>query len=308
MKNEKSNNEKARSGKGKNIALAIIGFFLALLIFVGVFLWLNPTWLSHIKAAFLFLTNSKEKLESNIQKIENERIEAVQSSGLIVTKEAETALADGLITTEQFQSILLGSLGLDEAIAENSKLDNAEMNIDGDEQTPEAETDENEAKKADNSSLDEKDDETVKNTDGKDKKPADSKPSAKPSANPSDASANKTDNVDEQIASLVTRMYVLKANYVGQIDGVVGAMRNEFYKLPKEQQTKSSKQSIATKYISKINAMEAQCDAQVNAVVSELKQLLNKAGRDYSLADAIVSTYNAEKENTKAYYISTYGD
>ena len=54
--------------------------------------------------------------------------------------------------------------------------------------------------------------------------------------------------------------------------------------------------------------MEAQCDAQVDAIVSELRPLLRESGKDMSLADSILSTYASEKENTKAYYLSQYGD
>ena len=52
----------------------------------------------------------------------------------------------------------------------------------------------------------------------------------------------------------------------------------------------------------------ADITARVKAVVDELRQLLKSNGEDTSLADTIWQTYLSEKENTKAYYISTYGD
>ena len=103
-------------------------------------------------------------------------------------------------------------------------------------------------------------------------------------------------------------MYVLKSEYEGSVAAIVESMKSEFAALPAGQRTTSAKSSIASRYMGTINSMEAQCDAQVNAIVSELRQVLSANGRDMSLADSILSTYAAEKENTKAYYLSQYGD
>lgn len=123
-------------------------------------------------------------------------------------------------------------------------------------------------------------------------------------------SSESTDVSDYQRrkAELINRMYVLRSNYISQIDGIIASMKSEYVQLPLEERTLSAKQSIASKYISQIDAMEKQCDAQVKAVVDELRQLLKENGEDTSLADTIWQTYVSEKENTKAYYISTYGD
>lgn len=144
-------------------------------------------------------------------------------------------------------------------------------------------------------------------------KPTDSvkTPEQKPEqqTKPSDGNGvNTSASVDEQVASLVTKMYVLKSEYEGSVAGVVSSMKAEYSALPAAQRNTSAKSSIASRYMGTINAMEAQCDAQVNSVVSELRQILKENGRDTSLADSILSTYAAEKENTKAYYLSQYGD
>lgn len=119
---------------------------------------------------------------------------------------------------------------------------------------------------------------------------------------------DKQKAVDEQVAGLVAKMYVYKSQYSGSISSLVSSMTGEYYKLPAEQQTYSNKVAIYNRYASQIATMEAQCDAQVNALVSELRALLSKNGRDTSLADSLLSAYAAEKENTKAYYVSRYAD
>ena len=124
----------------------------------------------------------------------------------------------------------------------------------------------------------------------------------------SQPSASTGSSADEQIAALVTKMYVLKAEYEGAVAGIVESMKAQFSALPASERTTSSKSSIAASYMGQINSMEAQCDAQVNAIVSELRQVLSSNGRDTALADSILSTYASEKEATKAYYMSQYGD
>lgn len=124
-----------------------------------------------------------------------------------------------------------------------------------------------------------------------------------------DSTTQATDEVDKQIASLVAKMYVYKSQYTSQISSLVGAMSYEFYHtFPPEEQTYANKMPIYNKYSAKIAQMEAQCDAQVATLISDLKTLLIENGRDVSLADSLLAAYNTEKENSKAYHISRFAD
>ena len=122
------------------------------------------------------------------------------------------------------------------------------------------------------------------------------------------SNVNDSSESDEQIASLVAKMYVYKSQYTSSIASIVDTMYYQFYALPVEQQTYSTKVSIYNGYAGQIAAMEAQCDAQVNTLVSQLRALLKENGRDESLADSLLAAYNTEKENSKAYHISRYAD
>ncbi len=305
MKDKKINTKK-KMGKGTKIALAVLGAFAAVVLAVGVLLVSSVDSLdelktipSHIRAVYLLLTNSKQELEENLKNIKQDGMNEVKKVGLELTPEMEDALSKELITSAQFNDILLGNKSLDEAIAENDITSRSDENSEKQETSENVDKTENAAQE-DKTALtnNEKTDNTVKETNKKEQTTT---------ANTNTAT-NNNGSTDERIAELVTKMYVLKANYVSQIESIVDLMKSEFSKLPVEKQTTSSKQSIAGKYMSRINAMEAQCDAQVNAIVTELEQLLKKSGRDNSLAEAIKSTYAAEKDNTKAYYVATYGD
>ena len=316
------------NNKRKKTALKVIGIILLIIVVViGVFAF---KYRSHIKAAVIWLTTSDEDIQKNIEAAKNQQTEVLNDSGFYANAEADEALASGEITAEQHTQILLGSLTLDEIRkqnSENTQNETSQNTETADEPQTEDEVDKNEYQ--DTGSVN--DTEDVGKTDSVvsenkmpsvpesvDEERAESPPvSNKPVESDKESGsqtelqnqpADNTSNVDKRIAELVTKMYVLKSEYTGAVEGVVSSMKAEFVQLPPEQRTKSAKQSIAANYMSKINAMEVQCDAQVNAIVSELKKILEENGRDMSLVDAILSSYATEKENTKAYYLSTYGD
>jgi hypothetical protein len=286
---------------------------------------------SHIRSAVIFLTTSSEDIRGNIDKAKDEQSEALINVGFNASKELDEALQSGAITPEEHTQILLGNISLDEVLAKDQentdpKPDgevNEDQSSDGVEET-QKET-ENSVPEENKKPVDDAGEENValpeqngsdKNNQHKPDKEDKPKQPANKNDKPTDTSEKPSGNgstqgssdADKRIAELVTKMYVLKAEYTGAINGVVASMKAEYSKLPREQQTTSSKAQIASGYIGKINAMEAQCDAQVNAIVSELRQILKNNGRDTVLADNILSAYATEKENTKAYYISTYGD
>lgn len=344
---ENGGKKKKKKNIAKKIFLWIFGILIAIAVALTVFFIRNPHWWNHLMAVRRAIFQTEEETRNNLEKIQNQRIEEVNKEGLNLTKEAEEALVNKLIDEEQFKQILLGKITLEAALSQtqNNQENPTDENIgdlNGEEETSESdEIEETDPVSPSPDGEKQNSDATVTTPDStnsqqKDKvtdktnevgktdtqtppslpqKPVDDKPIAEapkpvtpqPPQQVTEPSADVS-AVDERIAELITKMYVLKSTYVSQIEGIVAQMKAEFVKLPPEQRTTSAKQSIATGYMSKINAMEAQCDAQVNAVVSELRTLLKKNGRDVTLADTIVSTYNSEKENTKAYYINTYGD
>lgn len=316
------------NNKRKKTALKVIGIILLIIVAViGIFAF---KYRSHIKAAVIWLTTSDEDIQTNIETAKNQQTEVLKNSGFYANAEADDALALGEITAEQHTQILLGSLTLDEIRkqnSENTQNENPQNTETADEPQTEDEVDKNEYQNTGGVN----DAEAVGKTDssgGKNNVPsvsknvdeerAESPPVSNEPAESDNESgsqtevpkqpADNTSEVDKQIAELVTKMYVLKSEYTGSVEGVVSSMKAEYAQLPPEQRTKSAKQSIAASYMSKINAMEVQCDAQVNTIVSKLKSILEDNGRDMALADAILSSYATEKENTKAYYLSTYGD
>lgn len=314
------NEEKKSKGRSKKKFLIVLSVIL-LLVLVAVTV-IGIKFQSHIKAAVIWLTTSDEDIQKNIDDAKDKQTEVLNNSGFYASKELDEALMSGKITSQEHTQILLGELTLEQVL----QKDNNSEDIPPDNPLPSDETKNEEdisPPVSDNppgKPLPEKSEPADKTLDENNKSPENEKKPVEVSKENPAAGKNQTAeepakqetvttaDVDKRTAELVTRMYVLKSEYTSQVEGIVSAMKAEYSKLPPEQRNFSAKRTIATSYLGTINAMEAQCDAQVNAIVTELRQLLRANGRDEAIADSILSTYAREKENTKAYYLSTYGD
>lgn len=373
---EKKQDEAKKSfSKTKIIVLSIVGTLLAaLIVFTAVFI--VPNW-GNIKAAWIWMTTSKEDISKNITAARQTAYDAAKNAGYEMTEDIYNAYVNGEITEQQMSDIVAKKYTLEEAremnsapqtqqtftpskldaveALENGEITDAQLSLimsgektldevksenqasentdtqDGDQNSPEPDNDDTQTPDASENgnstgaSFSQDALDAYKNGEISDSQLAEignnnktleqakqentvQSPATNTTAPTSPPAQSTGQTVDEQIASLITRMYVLKAEYEGKVAGIVDQMKADYSKLPAEQRTKAAKSSIATEYMGVINQMEAQCDGQVDLVVTELRTLLKDNGRDTSLADTIVSTYATEKENTKAYYLSTYGD
>ncbi|MBE6681438.1 MAG: hypothetical protein E7600_04035 [Ruminococcaceae bacterium] len=373
---------KKRFSKTKIVILSIAGTLLtALIIFIAAFV--VPNW-GNIKAAWIWMTTSKEDISKNITAARQTAYDAAKNAGYEMNEDIYNAYINGKITEQQMSDIVAKKYTLEEARKMNSvtqsqqtqasqtvtftpskadaveayerneiTADQLSLIMSGektlDEVKSENQVSENTDVEGETQDNPESDDGT-NNTQipgtsessngaafsqdaldaykkgeisdsqlaeiGNNNKTLDQakqentvqtpQPNTAAPTSPPAQSTGQT--VDDQIAALITRMYVLKAEYEGKVAGIVEQMKADYSKLPAEQRNKTAKSNIATEYMGVINQMEAQCDGQVDIVVTELRTILKDNGRDTALADAIVSTYATEKENTKAYYLSTYGD
>ena len=303
-----------RLKKAGRIVLIIIAAAVVLVIVAAAGVMLFKPDLA--KAVYHGLASSSEDIEKKLEQNEKELINTINDFGFTLTEEDVKLLNEGSLTEEQMTKLLLGDtsvldeLGNGENSAEaggasGSQSQNGEGSSDGEVS--------NSASSGGMSSGAAKPSAGQSDSGGvlKPSKPASSgstsaKPSGTNTGSGTQLTAEQKREYDEKIASLVAKMYALKAQYTGKVEGVVSSMKAEYAALPKEQRTASAKSSIASSYLGTISSLEAQCDAQVNAVVSELREVLEKSGSDTSLADSILTAYANEKENTKAYYINKY--
>ena len=107
------------------------------------------------------------------------------------------------------------------------------------------------------------------------------------------------ETIDQAIQKEIATMYVLRETYVGKLDVIIQAAINEYA----ASDGSKSKEDIVYGKFQELTALEKECDQQVAAVTSRMRDLLKQAGKDTSLADQVEDTYQTEKSMKKAYYI-----
>lgn len=138
---------------------------------------------------------------------------------------------------------------------------------------------------------------------------AQSKPSNQPSDSGSGLNQNNSNaDYNTQISDLVAQVYVIKARFTSSLRGLEQTVCNEFYSLPKSEWNNENKNRIIKKYTQSALDMQADCDAQVNDILTRLKPLLSAAGKDESIINTIKTSYENEKKSTKSMYIKKYLD
>lgn len=127
-------------------------------------------------------------------------------------------------------------------------------------------------------------------------------------ANGSNSSGTSEDRLANESTSsvLIAKLYVLKGSYVAKLDALESEGIAEYANTPNK--NTSWKASMISKYSGKVAALEGECDAKFEAIVSELKTELEKNGEDTSIIKTIRSTYEKEKQIKKANYLNTYMD
>ena len=120
----------------------------------------------------------------------------------------------------------------------------------------------------------------------------------------SSSSINTTSqNYDAQLAAMVGEIYALRTSFVGQLDGLLQQAKAEYGALSPEQREKQ-KNSLASKYIGLAGSLEANCDSQMEAILSRIQKHLKENGGDTSLVKEIRKVYENEKALKKSYYMS----
>lgn len=120
----------------------------------------------------------------------------------------------------------------------------------------------------------------------------------------SSSSINTTSqNYDAELAAMVGEIYVLRASFVGQLDGLLQQAKAEYSALSPEQREKQ-KSSLTSKYIGLAGSLESSCDSQMEAILSRIQKHLKETGGDTSLIKEIRKVYENEKALKKSYYMS----
>ena len=106
---------------------------------------------------------------------------------------------------------------------------------------------------------------------------------------------------DAKVQNLFAQLYVLKNSFSNRVDAIINECIDEFLALDPSKQTKMMKVRIVYARMDDFQAMEADCNAQVENIASQLDEI------DPSLGEKARQYYQNEKELKKSSLISQYG-
>lgn len=109
---------------------------------------------------------------------------------------------------------------------------------------------------------------------------------------------------EKSLSELVARVYVLREEYLIELDALLDEAKTLYKSTPKEQRTGSWLTSTVSSYLAKGTALEKNCDRRMDAIVKEMEALIKENNGDESLIDKVIETYANEKRLKKAWYMS----
>ncbi len=100
-----------------------------------------------------------------------------------------------------------------------------------------------------------------------------------------------------RIEEIIAEIYLLRAEYLNAIDKTIYEAKLEYMAMPKEKHTLQGKMQFVTNtLVPRGNALEAECDARINALLVELEGILNKLGESTAIIDEIKKVYSEQKD------------
>lgn len=111
------------------------------------------------------------------------------------------------------------------------------------------------------------------------------------------------DPYSEELASIVAEIYVMREEYIAQLDEMMARARAEYSAKPESERTHSKLVKWASGYISEASVLEKQCDARMDEVLAKVKALAEEYGEDTEIVDTLAYFYAEEKSIQKSLYI-----
>lgn len=118
--------------------------------------------------------------------------------------------------------------------------------------------------------------------------------SSKPSGSAS-SSQKQPEPYEAEVKALILQLYSVKARAEGGLNSCIAEAKAEFKALPEAQQTQSKKLSIVFSKSKRLYDLQASCDKEVEAIVSQMRKVLTENGQSTALADQAMASYQSQK-------------
>lgn len=220
-----------------------------------------------------------------------------------LTDEERAAFSQGLITKEEAAQIIKGDTTMEEILA--SREETGDANAPPSDTGKEQET----SSKADPPKTDNppKVTEPPKTDAPKDDGKTNSSDTT-PKPDSTDAESSKEPDPPEErdrVSEIIAELYVVQADFISRLEALGDTAYADYKAIHYD---RSQIMNIINSYTGTVTAMESECDATVNALLSELTSELNKVGGDQSIVKEIRKFYYEEKSLKKSYYLNKMYD
>ena len=105
-----------------------------------------------------------------------------------------------------------------------------------------------------------------------------------------------------QLKKLFARVYLLRSNFTGRLNSLIAQAKAEI----SSPEAEGKALSIANKYYGMGTALEGECDAQMDSLLSQINDELVRTGGDTSVVSQIKTAYQNEKSLTKSALMDKY--
>lgn len=259
---------------------AVVGVIVLALIFVGVFVVVNR---QNITAIYKAATTSSEELankqEENRKKTQEILDSLTDADIRELPDEVREKMKTGEITEEESLAIIMGDMTVNEVMGASGEGENSSVR-----------------QPADNKPI---------KSSGGDKQTDKIENQNTQPTNGGDTEGNKNSNTKKK-EELIAKIYLLRADYLNQIDGFIESSIAALKRIPAEEFTFSKKMSLVSQYASRGAEMEASCDVKMEGLLAELKNVLEESGESTAPVEEIRRSYEEQKQLKKEELFSEY--
>ncbi len=117
---------------------------------------------------------------------------------------------------------------------------------------------------------------------------------------PAVTTAPAASTVSPAVQQIIADIYLLRAEFINKLDALIEEGKAEVNAIPKEKRTASVKLEFMNRYLDRGEALEAECDARLEALLSDMTAQLKADGGDLSLVEDARALYIQEKKIRKA--------
>ena len=120
----------------------------------------------------------------------------------------------------------------------------------------------------------------------------------------SQPAASTAVDYETQVNDIIARVYVLREEYLIALEQMEEDAKSLYRSLPAEKRTAAKLAPVVSDYLDQAANLEAECDAKMDTIVTELESLQRKNGKTLDLVKTVKYTYANEKSLKKAWYMS----